>query len=187
MSYDDGLGLLGGGGELSRDAAILQQAAGNGKRGRGAKVNKKVTYVVSRQVDGSFAATATLGGGMFGGGQKKQFVAGSLGELLTQIGASARKTFTFGIQPNYAQMRPQEYPDPQEPPILLGSRPQARQSAPDTGKTDCPKCGAQVAYGKFCPDCGTQAPAKPTVRYCGECGEKVEAKKFCANCGAKQA
>jgi membrane protease subunit (stomatin/prohibitin family) len=50
-----------------------------------------------------------------------------------------------------------------------------------TGVT-CPACGATVAPGKFCAECGqTLAVAK---KFCANCGAEVPASgKFCAGCG----
>ncbi len=46
----------------------------------------------------------------------------------------------------------------------------------------CPKCGAKVQGGKFCPECG--APLTPPV--CPKCGKEVlPGAKFCPECGEK--
>ncbi len=48
----------------------------------------------------------------------------------------------------------------------------------------CSKCGTEFE-GKFCPECGTAANAKPVCPNCGgELGENV---KFCPNCGCNLA
>jgi hypothetical protein len=55
----------------------------------------------------------------------------------------------------------------------------------ETVAAACPKCGAEVSGGKFCPECG--APLKKRERFCTECGGKIPATaKFCPECGAKQ-
>ena len=46
----------------------------------------------------------------------------------------------------------------------------------------CPQCGARVAAGKFCLECG--APLTPSV--CPKCGKEVPpGAKFCLECGEK--
>lgn len=48
----------------------------------------------------------------------------------------------------------------------------------------CP-CGATIT-GKFCPDCGTPAPAASSKKFCGNCGSEAGATtKFCGTCGTK--
>lgn len=47
----------------------------------------------------------------------------------------------------------------------------------------CPKCKAQTAGGKFCPECGEALASKDTC----SCGAKLTAgAKFCPECGKKQ-
>lgn len=46
----------------------------------------------------------------------------------------------------------------------------------------CPNCGATVT-GKFCPECGTPAPAPKVMRKCPKCGTETTG-KFCPECGA---
>ena len=202
MSYDDGLSLLAGGQEYGQGA--VQQTMGGGKRSRrGPKTINKVTYVLSRQVDGSYAATATTGGGFLGGGQKKQFVAPNIGSLLTQIGDSVRKAFSYGIQPQYAQMQPQQYPQqrpqqqyqspfPQQP-FPQGAQPQQQyvppmQQAPpaQVGKS-CGKCGAEISdAAAFCGSCGSKYEAPKVVKaFCTGCGAQSTGAAFCGSCGTK--
>ena len=48
----------------------------------------------------------------------------------------------------------------------------------------CGKCGAKVAPGKFCAECGANLAEKKS--FCAECGKPMAAgAKFCAECGAK--
>jgi predicted amidophosphoribosyltransferase len=45
---------------------------------------------------------------------------------------------------------------------------------------ECPSCGAHVAPGKFCTDCGAALPGR-----CPGCGAaNPPAARFCAECGA---
>ena len=48
-------------------------------------------------------------------------------------------------------------------------------------KNKCPKCGAE-STGKFCPECG--APMEPAPRRCPNCGTETDS-KFCPECGTK--
>ncbi|HTJ40457.1 MAG TPA: SPFH domain-containing protein [Kofleriaceae bacterium] len=62
---------------------------------------------------------------------------------------------------------------------------QARPVAPTQmgpgGQVKCGSCGAMVAPGKFCPECGkTLQVAGP--KFCSNCGKPVNG-KFCAECG----
>jgi hypothetical protein len=74
----------------------------------------------------------------------------------------------------------------------------AQAIAPPMGGMVCASCGTPLQpYQKFCPNCGTAAPA-PTVppppppsgggtKYCISCGAGIPASAvFCGNCGAKQ-
>ena len=48
-------------------------------------------------------------------------------------------------------------------------------------KVSCPHCGAAVAGGKFCGSCGGKLAA---TSFCSECGsELAEGVKFCPECG----
>ena len=81
-----------------------------------------------------------------------------------------------------------------------GAPPELKAQAigPPMGGTVCASCGTPLQpYQKFCPNCGTAAPA-PTVppppppsgegtKYCISCGASLPAGAvFCGNCGAKQ-
>lgn len=53
----------------------------------------------------------------------------------------------------------------------------------------CTNCGGSISAGqKFCPGCGTPAPAGGggASKFCGNCGGKIEAgQKFCPGCGTQ--
>lgn len=55
------------------------------------------------------------------------------------------------------------------------------QAAPQPQGVPCPKCGAMIT-GKFCPECGTPAPAPKTAKKCPKCGTETTG-KFCPECG----
>ena len=60
---------------------------------------------------------------------------------------------------------------------------QGGQAAPQG--VPCPKCGATIT-GKFCPECGTPAPAPKAAMKCPKCGAESNG-KFCPECGAPMA
>ncbi len=53
--------------------------------------------------------------------------------------------------------------------------------AAGAGSVKCTNCGTMFT-GKFCPECGTKAPAAPTVSKCPKCGTETTG-KFCPECG----
>ncbi len=65
----------------------------------------------------------------------------------------------------------------------------SRPAAPAPAALPCPKCGAQVAPGKFCSACGAElaaAAASSAARYCPGCGASLTpGAAFCSACGKK--
>ncbi|MBQ6046561.1 MAG: SPFH domain-containing protein [Bacteroidales bacterium] len=63
-----------------------------------------------------------------------------------------------------------------------GGAPAPQQGAPAQQGVPCPQCGA-IITGKFCPECGTPAPAPKAEKKCPKCGATGTG-KFCPECGA---
>ena len=63
--------------------------------------------------------------------------------------------------------------------------PAAKPAKPAAPAGKCTKCKAGLAAGaRFCPECGTAAPAD---RFCADCGVKIVGKaRFCSGCGKPQ-
>ncbi len=76
-----------------------------------------------------------------------------------------------------------------------GAPPELRVAAPVVSGLACSSCGTPLqSHHKFCPNCGTAAPAPPpptpqgVTKFCISCGAKIPATAmFCGSCGAKQA
>ena len=75
-----------------------------------------------------------------------------------------------------------------------GAPPELRVARPVVSGSACPSCGTPLQpHHKFCPNCGTAAPAPPPpttqgdTKFCISCGAKIPATAtFCGSCGAKQ-
>jgi len=70
------------------------------------------------------------------------------------------------------------------PQMAPGMQPQAQPPVANQMATNlqkCPACGAQVAPGKFCAECGKPLAA-PGPKFCSNCGKPVQG-KFCGECG----
>ena len=75
-----------------------------------------------------------------------------------------------------------------------GAPPELRVAPPVVSALSCPSCGTPLQpHHKFCPNCGTAAPAPPpptaqsSTKFCISCGAKIPTTAtFCGSCGAKQ-
>jgi membrane protease subunit (stomatin/prohibitin family) len=113
------------------------------------------------------AGKAMLGAGQGGGGHGGE---GSLGQ---GVGLG----LGLGMGQVFAQ---------QAGGLVAGSGAAAAAPAAVGGQVKCPACGAAVAAGKFCAECGK--PLAVAKRFCSGCGAEIgPAAKFCSGCGAKTA
>lgn len=127
--------------------------------------------MVGAQADAMKAAAANESGAMNG------FI--GMGMAMNAGGGmNAQNLFAMGAQQEEArrqeEMRRQEAMRQQ-----MAAAPVQQQSA-DSWTCSC----GYVATGKFCPECGTKRPEKPTGWVCS-CGA-LNKGKFCSECGAKK-
>lgn len=86
-----------------------------------------------------------------------------------------------GGAPQGGQQQQPGYPQPSQP---QGAGDAAAAGAAAAGLVVCGACGAKVAPGKFCAECGKTLAAKE--KFCPGCGTKVKPDaKFCRECGHK--
>lgn len=113
--------------------------------------------LVGAQSDAMKAAASNSSGAMAG------FM--GMGMAMNAGGMNAQNLFAMGQQQQAAQPQPAQQPQ--------------------TGGWTC-SCGAFVATGKFCPECGKPKPA-PVMNngWTCSCGS-VNKGRFCSNCGAKK-
>lgn len=113
--------------------------------------------LVGAQSDAMKAAASNSSGAMAG------FM--GMGMAMNAGGMNAQNLFAMGQQQQAAQPQPAQQPQ--------------------TGGWTC-SCGAFVAAGKFCPECGKPKPA-PAMNngWTCSCGS-VNKGRFCSNCGAKK-
>ncbi|MFR7733940.1 MAG: hypothetical protein ACLU7D_11660 [Collinsella sp.] len=116
--------------------------------------------IASAQSDAMRAAAANPNGAM--AGFMGMGMAGGMG------GMNASQLFAAG----QAQQQAAPQPAPAPPPHWPGRR----------GHNGPRSCGA-TNTGKFCPECGSPAPAPaPAKWFCPNCGSE-NGGKFCSNCG----
>ncbi|MFH1434575.1 MAG: SPFH domain-containing protein, partial [Pseudomonadota bacterium] len=121
------------------------------------------------------------GGGGGGGGNAVLGGAGlGVGFGLAQMFGQQAQQQQQGGQP------PQQGGAPQQPPGY--PQPSSQGGAPAAGASAalvaCTGCGAKVAPGKFCAECGK--PLTPKKKFCPQCGaEETSDAKFCSECGKK--
>jgi membrane protease subunit (stomatin/prohibitin family) len=130
------------------------------------------------------AAYVRMAGGLQG---YQQFAAGKAmlgaGEGMAQGGGGGGAAATgaglgvgFAMANMFGQQQQQQAQGP-------AASPPAPQTA---GRVPCPGCGAQVAPGKFCAECGK--PLAAAKRFCPQCGgELAQAARFCSGCGTPAA
>lgn len=113
--------------------------------------------LVGAQSDAMKAAASNSSGAMAG------FM--GMGMAMNAGGMNAQNLFAMGQQQQAAQPQPAQQPQ--------------------TGGWTC-SCGAFVAAGKFCPECGKPKPASAMNNgWTCSCGS-VNKGRFCSNCGAKK-
>lgn len=133
--------------------------------------------MVGAQADAMKAAAANESGAMNG------FI--GMGMAMNAGGGmNAQNLFAMGAQQEEArrqeEMRRQEEARRQEAMRQQMAAAPVQQQSADSWTCSC----GYVATGKFCPECGTKRPEKPTGWVCS-CGA-LNKGKFCSECGAKK-
>ena len=133
--------------------------------------------MVGAQADAMKAAAANESGAMNG------FI--GMGMAMNAGGGmNAQNLFAMGAQQEEArrqeEMRRQEEARRQEAMRQQMAAAPVQQQSADSWTCSC----GYVATGKFCPECGTKRPEKPTGWICS-CGA-LNKGKFCSECGAKK-
>ena len=133
--------------------------------------------MVGAQADAMKAAAANESGAMNG------FI--GMGMAMNAGGGmNAQNMFAMGAQQEEArrqeEMRRQEEARRQEAMRQQMAAAPVQQQSADSWTCSC----GYVATGKFCPECGTKRPEKPTGWVCS-CGA-LNKGKFCSECGAKK-
>lgn len=133
--------------------------------------------MVGAQADAMKAAAANESGAMNG------FI--GMGMAMNAGGGmNAQNMFAMGAQQEEArrqeEMRRQEEARRQEAMRQQMAAAPVQQQSADSWICSC----GYVATGKFCPECGTKRPEKPTGWVCS-CGA-LNKGKFCSECGAKK-
>lgn len=133
--------------------------------------------MVGAQADAMKAAAANESGAMNG------FI--GMGMAMNAGGGmNAQNLFAMGAQQEEArrqeEMRRQEEARRQETMRQQMAAAPVQQQSADSWTCSC----GYVATGKFCPECGTKRPEKPTGWVCS-CGA-LNKGKFCSECGAKK-
>ena len=127
--------------------------------------------MVGAQADAMKAAAANESGAMNG------FI--GMGMAMNAGGGmNAQNLFAMGAQQEEAR-RQEEARQQEAMRQQMAAAPVQQQSA-DSWTCSC----GYVATGKFCPECGTKRPEKPTGWVCS-CGA-LNKGKFCSECGAKK-
>ena len=118
--------------------------------------------LVGAQADAMKAAASNSGGAMTG------FM--GMGMAMNTGGMNAQNLFAMGQQQSAAQQMAVQQPGQQQS---------------QTGGWRC-SCGATVATGKFCPECGSPRPVPAANNgWTCSCGT-VNKGRFCSECGAKK-
>jgi ribosomal protein L32 len=212
MSYsNDPLGA-----EFARDTGVIREAMLS-QSGKKNKELTLITITLKRTEGGFLGTIMAGKGGLFNKSKKEfsntsldilmrdLAVAAKKGFGLTQRGTGYG--YSQPSQPRYSEPQRQreargEYGEDPYAEIMRRldaienkrTQPQSQRerrvepvSQPVEEVTKCAKCGTEVSWMKFCPDCGIQAPAKPKPKtaFCGNCGTASTGSRFCTTCGTK--